>query len=112
LFERYLSRLMIAPKAIPAIRDPRTFMFNALLQDTQLVPALLKSDLDAIGNRDTYDDAYYDSLFAANRSVMERRLNDSIAAIAAMISGAWEAAGKPTMAANLGRVPPQRRRRQ
>ena len=87
-----------APKAIAPIKDPRGFLFDALLQDTQLVPALLKSDRDAIGDRDVYDDAYYQALFAANRAVMERRLNDSIAAVAAMITGAWEAAGKPGVA--------------
>ena len=112
LFERYSGRLTIAPKAIAPIRDPRSFLFDALLQDTQLVPALLKADRDAIGDRDAYDDAYYESFFAANRSVMEQRLNDSIAAIAGMITGAWEAAGKPAMSVNLGSVPPQRRRRQ
>jgi hypothetical protein len=42
---------------------------------------------------------------------MERRLNDSIAAVAAMITGAWEAAGKPVMSTTL-RAEPQRRRRQ
>jgi hypothetical protein len=112
LFERYIDRMTIAPKAMAPIRDPRMFLFNALLEDTQLVPALLKSDRDAIGDRDAYDDAYYQSFFAANRAVMERRLNDSIAAVAAMITGAWEAAGKPTVAVNLGPAPTQRRRRQ
>jgi hypothetical protein len=112
LFERYVDRMTIAPKAIPPIRDPRAFLFNALLEDTQLVPALLKSDRDAIGDRDAYDDAYYQAFFAANKTVMERRLNDSIAAIAAMITGAWEAAGKPAMAVNLAPSSPQRRRRQ
>jgi hypothetical protein len=102
--------MTIAPKAMAPIKDPRAFLFSALLEDTQLVPALLKSDRDAIGDRDAYDDAYYQAFFAANRSVMERRLNDSIAAIAAMITGAWEAAGKPAMV-SLGSAP-QRRRRQ
>ena len=112
LFERYIDRMTIAPKPIAPIRDPRMFLFSALLEDTQLVPALLKSDRDAIGDRDAYDDAYYQSFFAANRAVMERRLNDSIAAVAGMITGAWEAAGKPTVAVNLGPAPTQRRRRQ
>jgi hypothetical protein len=111
LFERYIDQLIIAPKAIASVKDPRGFIFNALLDDTQLVPALLKSDRDAIGERDVYDDAYYQAFFASNRTVMERRLNDSIAAIAAMISGAWEAAGRPPMSLNLPSVP-QRRRRQ
>lgn len=111
MFERYRDRLAIAPKPIPAIKDPRSFVFNALLDDTKLVPALLKSDRDAIGDRDAYDDAYYQAFFAANRTVMERRLNDSIAAVAAMIVGAWEAAGKPNAAVDIPSAP-QRRRRQ
>ena len=111
LFERYRERLTIAPKAIAPVRDPRGFLFSALLQDTQLVPALLKSDRDAAGDRDVYDEAYYDAFFASNRTVMERRLNDSIAAIAAMITGAWEAAGKPSMTTSVPSTP-QRRRRQ
>jgi hypothetical protein len=110
LFERNVDRLIIAPKPMAPIKDPRGFVFNALLEDTQLVPALLKSDRDAIGERDAYDDAYYQAFFASNRTVMERRLNDSIAAIAAMIAGAWEAAGSPSMSLNLPSVPQRRRR--
>jgi hypothetical protein len=110
LFERYRMQLQLAPKPIAAIRDPRAFVFDALLQDTQLAPVVLKADLDAIGERDVYDDAYYKTFFAANKTLMERRLNDAIAAVAAMITGAWEAAGKPALPVN----PPetvQRRRR-
>src|SRR5215208_1408707 len=59
LFERYRERLTIAPKPIAPVKDPRMFLFGALVQDTQLVPALLKSDRDAIGERDVYDEAYY-----------------------------------------------------
>jgi hypothetical protein len=111
LFERYRDRLTVAPKAIAPIKDPRAFVFDALLQDTQLAPVLLKSDRDAIGNREVYDDAYYEAFFASNRTVMERRLNDSISAVAAMITGAWEAAGKPAIPVSPTSAP-QRRRRQ
>jgi hypothetical protein len=111
MFERYRDQLTIAPKAIAPINDPRGFIFDALLEDTKLVPVVLKSDRDAIGDRDVYDDAYYQAFFAANRSVMERRLNDAIAATAAMIAGAWEAAGKPDASVNVPSSP-QRRRRQ
>src|SRR6266850_565619 len=52
-----------------------------------------------------HGEAYYQSFFAANRAVMERRLNDSIAAVAAMITGAWEAAGKPVMSTTLRAEP-------
>jgi hypothetical protein len=75
-----------------------------------MVPAILKADLDAIGTRDEYDEAYYAAFFKANRAVMERRLNESIAASAAMIAGAWEAAGKPAVPVNA-RPTAQRRRK-
>ncbi len=109
-FERYRDQLTIAPKARPSVRDPRGFVFETLLQGTQLVPAILKSDLDAIGTRDVYDDQYYAAFFKANRAVMERRLNEAIAGVAATITGAWEAAGKPPMPVAAG-SPAQRRRR-
>jgi len=110
VFERYRDRLTIAPKTIAPIRNPRDFVFERVLEDTQLVPALLKSDLDAIGTRDIYDDAYYEAFFEANRGVMEDRLNRSIAAVAALIAGAWDAAGKPAVPVKLP-ISPQRRRR-
>ena len=111
MFERYMDRLTIAPRAIAPIKDPRGFIFDALLRDYQLAQTVLKSDRDAIGNKDVYDAAYYDTFFAANKTILEERLNDSIAAVAAMITGAWEAAGKPPAPVRLT-APPQRRRRQ
>jgi hypothetical protein len=95
---------------MPPITNPRDFIFDTALQGTQLVPAILKADLDAIGARDEYDDAYYAAFFKANRAVMERRLNESIAASAAMIAGAWEAAGRPAVPVNA-KPTPQRRRK-
>jgi hypothetical protein len=110
LFERYRDQLTIAPKQLAPITTPRDFIFDTLIEGTTLVPAILKADLDAIGTRDVYDDAYYKAFQAANRQVLERRLNEAIAATAAMISGAWEAAGRPAVPVE----PPQnaeRRRR-
>jgi hypothetical protein len=111
MFERFQPRLTIAPKAIAPVRDPRTFIFDRLLEDTQLAPVVLKGDLDAIGTKDAYDDTYYTSFFASNQTVMERRFNESVAAVAAMITGAWEAAGKPAIVLDPPATP-QRRRRQ
>jgi len=110
LFERYRDRLTIAPAPIAPIADPRAFVFDALLQSNRLAAGVLESDRQAIGDRDVYDDAYYAAFFAANKSVMERRLNDSIAAIAAMITGAWESAGKPAIVLNPSAQPSRRRR--
>jgi len=110
MFERYRDRLTIAPKPIPPITNPRDFAFDRVLEDAQLTPALLKADADAIGNRDVFDTAYYDAFFAAQRGVMEDRLNRSIAAVAAIITGAWEAAGKPAVPVTPPSTPERRRR--
>jgi hypothetical protein len=104
MFERYRDRLTIAPTPIAPIGNPRDFAFDTLLASNRLVPPILKADLDALGTRTAYDDAYYDAFFTSNRAVLERRLNDAIAATAAMITGAWEAAGKPALPVN----PPSR----
>jgi hypothetical protein len=111
MFERYRTRLTIAPKPARPIATPRDFVFDRVLEDAQLVPALLKGDADAIGNRDVYDDAYYDAFFSAQRRVMEDRLDQSIAAVAGIIAGAWEAAGKPAVPV-ASTSPLERRRRQ
>jgi hypothetical protein len=110
LFERYRTQLTIAPTPMAPIAKPRDFIFETAVTGTQLVPPILKSDLNAIGTRDVYDDAYYAEFFKANRAVLERRVNESIAASAAMIAGAWEAAGKPALPLDPP-SPPQRRRR-
>ena len=109
LFERYRTELTIAPKPAAPILNPRDAMFDTLVAGTRLVPPILKADLAAIGTRDVYDDAYYEAFFAANRPVLERRLNDAIAAVAASIAGAWEAAGKPPVPTELPRQPQRRR---
>ncbi len=110
LFERYRDQLNIAPKAIPPILNPRDFVFDRVVEGAQLAPAVLKADQDAIGSRDIYDNQYYTALMKTSRPILERRLNESIAAVAAMIAGAWEAAGKPAFPLNQS-APPQLRRR-
>ncbi|HEY6361956.1 MAG TPA: hypothetical protein VIX63_12665 [Vicinamibacterales bacterium] len=110
LFERYRDQLTIAPKSIAPVRNPRDFMFVKILEGTQLVPAILKADLEAIGSGDVYDDAYFKAFFSPNRPVLERRLNEAIAGVAAMIAGAWEAAGKPPVPSEPSQIPQRRRR--
>jgi hypothetical protein len=110
MFERYRNRLTVAPKPARGIANPREYLFEVLKEGTQLVPPILESDLEALAGRDVYDEAYYDRFFAANRPVMERRLNEAISAVAGMIVGAWEAAGKPAIPLNP-RDQPQRKRK-
>ncbi len=111
MFERYRARLTIDPRPATPIANPREFIFGVVLEGTRLVPPILASDLRAIGNRDVYDDTYYDAFFAANRAVMERRLNESITAVAGLIAGAWEAAGRPALPLDPPSTPQRRRRR-
>jgi hypothetical protein len=111
LVERYRNELVLTPKALPAVRAPRDFVFERLIEDTRLAPVVLKADLDAIGSRDVYDDAYFDAFFRGSRPVLERRLSESIAAVAAAITGAWEAAGRPPVPVSPAPQPPRRRGR-
>jgi hypothetical protein len=111
LVERYKGQLVLSPSALPPIRAPRDFIFERLIEDTRLAPGILKADLDAIGSRDVYDDQYFESFFRATRPVIERRLSDSIAAVAAAITGAWEAAGRPPVPVSPPPQPPRRRTR-
>jgi hypothetical protein len=110
MFERYRDQLTVSPNAMTPIRAPRDFIFERVIEGTQLAPPILEADRAAIGSGDEYDDAYYAAFFKANRAVLERRLSESIAAVAAMITGAWEAAGKPGLPLDPP-APPQRRRR-
>jgi hypothetical protein len=110
LFERYRPQLRIAPAPRAPITNPRDFIFDTLIEGTRLVPPILEGDLDAIGSRDVYDDAYYAAFFAASRGVLERRLDESIAAVAAMIAGAWDAAGRPALPLDPPAAPQRRRR--
>jgi hypothetical protein len=109
-FERFQARLTIAPKPIAPIRNPREWAFETLLASQQLVAPVLKADFDAIGSRDVYDDAYYEAFFKNDRAILEQRINESIAAVAAGIAGAWEAAGKPPVPLTLPNTPQRRRR--
>ena len=44
-----------------------------------------------------YDDSYYEKFFGALKPLLERQIGDAIAATAAVISGAWEEAGRPSL---------------
>lgn len=110
LFTRSRDRLTIRPPAHAAITAPRDAMFDVLLTSTTLAEGILEADRKAIGSGQYYDDAYFRAFADGGaQAVLERRINDSIAAVAAMITGAWEAAGKPELTRS-GTRPPARRR--
>ena len=82
--------------------------YDTLITSAGLVDPLLAADREALGSGDVYDTAYFDRFFAKAGPLVERRISHAIAATAAVITHAWEEAGKPSMAD----VPmPERRRR-
>lgn len=110
LFLRYQNTLVLKPGPLRRIQNERDYIFETLLESSQLVPAVLAADKEAIGNRDVYDDQYFETLFARTRPILERRLSESITGVASMIASAWEQAGKPALPANPPPPTPQRRR--
>jgi len=110
LIERFQSRLMLVPETPKAIRNPRDAAFDALLEGHTQVDAILKADTQAAIGKDVYDDDYFEKLFAAVKPILERQLSRSITATAGVITGAWEAAGRPVLSTQDAR-PPQKVRK-
>ena len=110
LFERNRGRLTIAPTAARPVTNPRDFMFDALLASSRAAANVLESDFKAAGGREFYDAGYFDAFAKGTLPTLERRLNDSITAVASMIIGAWEQAGKPAIPAEPARTPRRIRR--
>lgn len=110
LFERNRSRLTIAPAAAKGITNPRDFMFDVLLASNRATGNVLESDVKAAEGREFYDDGYFDAFAKGALPTLERRLNDSITAVASLIVGAWEQAGKPAIPVEPVRTPRRIRR--
>lgn len=108
LFERYRTRLKVAPAVPNPVTDPREFMFQTLLSSYQLAEGVLQSDKKAAQGREFYDDGYFEAFGAEQLSVLERRLNDSITAVAAVVSGAWSEAGRPPVPVEWSAREPRR----
>jgi hypothetical protein len=105
LFERNRSRLTIAPPPLKPISVPRDAMFDVLLASNRAAANVLDSDRQAAKGRELYDDIYFDAFAKGTLPTLERRLNDSISAVASFITGAWEAAGRPKVPAEFPRTP-------
>ena len=97
LIERFQSRLTLNPPAPKPITNPRDESFRVLIDSYQLVDGILQADKTAVAGKETYDDDYYEKLFAAVKPVIDRRVSEAISATASLIMGAWEAAGRPTI---------------
>jgi len=108
LFERFESRLTVAPPPIRPIVNPRDAAFETLLSGNRLVPAILAADKAAVAGRQFYDDDYFEKFFGGVKGLLEQRLAESISATASLIVGAWEQAGRPDLTTPPAARQPQR----
>ena len=97
LVERYHARLRLTPATPLPVSGARDAAFDALLSGYQLVPAILQADTEAVGDRELYDDQYFDRFFGKVQPILEQRLAQSITATASVIIGAWVQAGRPAV---------------
>jgi hypothetical protein len=97
LLLRYRDRLKIQPAPIFPISNPHDFVFDSLLKCFLQADLILKADQKAAGKRRDYDEIYYGKLFEMVGPILTEQLNASITAVAAMITAAWEQAGKPDL---------------
>ena len=105
LFERNRPRITVKPAAPKGIADPRNHMFDVLLASNKLSDGVLAADLKAAAGREFYDDGYFAVFATEQLGVLQQRLNDSITAVASMIIGAWEQAGRPALPPDAPRKP-------
>ena len=104
LFDRHRGKLKVAPVSIKPVTNPRDFMFDTLLASNRAAANVLESDASAAAGREFYDDAYFEAFGKGTLPLLEQRLNESIASVAAMITGAWENAGRPAVPTELPRT--------
>jgi hypothetical protein len=111
LFSRLKPSLKVAPRPMAPVTDPRGAAFASLIEGAALTTRVLEADRQAIGSGDLYDAAYF-TRFAEGGAgpILEQRINEAIASVAAHIVGAWEAAGKPDLSKPRPPRPPQRKR--
>jgi hypothetical protein len=79
------------------VTDPRNYMFGVLEASFPGAAVILKADKLAIDGRDQYDDEYFRILDRETRPLLEQQLSTAVTAVASMIYGAWDAAGRPPM---------------
>jgi hypothetical protein len=97
LFDRYEKKLKIHPGSADVSKGPREFLFDTLTESAKLAEGVLVADKEAIGSGEVYDRAYFDRFFASTRPTLERRISESIGAVVAIVTRAWEEGGKPEL---------------
>ncbi len=110
LYARARERLTVAPAPLtPVPATVRDYFFDTLAASYAFVEGILAADKAAIGQATEYDDAYFAKFETGARPVLEKRLANSITAVASLITRAWEQAGKPELPVNPVRTVRKRR---
>jgi hypothetical protein len=107
---QFLPELKIDPRPVPPVTDAREAVFRWLADGYSQVAPVLAADRRAAQGRDEYDDRYFRQFFSATRPVLERQLSSAISDVAAVITGAWQAGGKPKLPLEPPRVTKKVRR--
>lgn len=110
LFLKFKSRMAIKPVVPAPVMQPRDFIFEKLIEGNRMVPAILAADKAATEGREFYDDAYFEKFFIGAKPIVEKRINEAIGGVAAVIAGAWQKAGKPVLPIDEMRTPARIRR--
>jgi Zinc dependent phospholipase C len=97
LFERYGGRLTIHPPGVDVGKGPRDFIFATLTESAKLADGVLVADREAIGSGDVYDRGYFDRFYGKTRPILERRISESIGAVVAIVTRAWDEGGRPDL---------------
>jgi hypothetical protein len=109
-FERFRDRLTVNPGTVVPVATVREFMFRTLTDSFTYVQPILDADRHAVKGKDVYDDEYFTLFFGSIKPIMEKRLADSIAHTASVITAAWVAAGRPAVPLDSPRTPRKVRR--
>jgi hypothetical protein len=104
-FERFRDKLTVNPGPVLTVANAREFMFKTLTESFTYVQPILDADRQAVKGKDVYDDEYFTLFFGKIQPIMEKRLADSIAHTASMITAAWVAAGRPAVPLDARRTP-------
>ena len=112
LFERNRARLRVVPGPVVRVEHPRDYIFEALISGFPYVQQVLEADKAAVAGREVYDRGYFTILFAKLQPVLEKRLAESIASTASMITSAWIEAGRPPLPVQPPPRPDRKVRRQ
>jgi len=111
LFDRYRTRLKLAPPPLAPVPSAREFIFTTLTESFTFVQPILDADREATQGRESYDDRYFAKLFEKTGPILEKRIAGATGAVASIVTQAWVDAGKPALPADAPARPPRPIRR-